>query len=338
MDNLNHEEYSKMILALQQEKEKLKIVAEMTANLVFEYHIDENTMLYTNYNAKWNLEPCVTNYTDFLLNSDIIFEKDRNRAKEFCRQLQIGQKEIHAILRRKFNNDYRWVEVAAKTIFDEMQQPSVVIGKITDIDERKKKEILLEKMSKIDSLTNLYNQATIRQEIIQALRNRNARDLSALFIIDIDYFKQINAQYGHLFGDAVLGSVAENLLNIFGKKALVGRIGGDEFIAYLPNTSRMEVESLANDFGKKLCDDFKDRLKEFKLKVTASIGVAFSIGKDKFYEDFFIEADKALYYVKNIGKHGYEIYDGSDKYVSKEQLINQLDLNTSIIPQEGDSE
>lgn len=95
----------------------------------------------------------------------------------------------------------------------------------------------------------------------------------ALFIIDIDDFKSINDNMGHLVGDDVLSNVSSMFLNVFYENAIVGRIGGDEFIVFLKD---IKSEKVIYDKADKLVNGFKAGYIENNLdyKVSGSIGIA----------------------------------------------------------------
>ena len=123
-----------------------------------------------------------------------------------------------------------------------------------------------------DVLTGcLTYEATIRE--LDREINRSARggvDLSVCFI-DVDDFKHINDRYGHLYGNEVLARIGQILRDGVRSCDSVGRYGGDEFIAILPQTSEMEARRLAGRLGTRLADT---AIEPLERPLTASIGVA----------------------------------------------------------------
>ncbi|GHV17763.1 hypothetical protein AGMMS49938_18640 [Fibrobacterales bacterium] len=138
--------------------------------------------------------------------------------------------------------------------------------------------------------------------------NKNEIKLGAFFVIDIDYFKQVNDNYGHERGDTVIRSVAKVLQNTFGdENEIVARIGGDEFAAFCPDIND-------NLFIENKCQKIRNLMQEVryaedKPPVTLSIGIVnFRYGEDDSqFSDLFNRADNALYDVKARGRNGYEI-------------------------------
>lgn len=323
--------YESVILALEQERKKLSIVASMSANLIFEYDIASQTMYYTNKNAAWQSEDVMVNYAENLLGGDFIWYEDKKLAISFCQDLNAGKDDIFFELRWKFpNGQYRWIEVKAKTLKDENGKPILVLGQAADINERKQKELFWKKLSKSDSLTGLYNQNTIKKSIRKALSQKRTEETGALFIIDIDFFKQINDSYGHLFGDAVLCSVADEMKHIFPKGALLGRIGGDEFLAYIERTTKKEAE----DFAKYICfrirNIYKEKEEVGKVQISCSVGISLASEEERDYATLFSKADKALYFVKENGKGNYEVFNAEKKYAD----TNEKETNEGLTLQD----
>lgn len=102
-------------------------------------------------------------------------------------------------------------------------------GYMTDIDDMKQYESYLLDVSQKDGLTHLYNKVTVEKRIEE---NILLHGKGTLLMLDIDCFKKLNDQYGHLEGDKILKGFAAELTSVF-QNEIIGRIGGDEFIVYL---------------------------------------------------------------------------------------------------------
>lgn len=108
-----------------------------------------------------------------------------------------------------------------------------IIGKLIDINEEEAEKQELIKKSETDGLTGIYNAITARRLIAESLESAGSIPADALIIIDCDKFKDINDTYGHLQGDRVLVNISKALVQAFRKTDIIGRIGGDEFCAYI---------------------------------------------------------------------------------------------------------
>jgi diguanylate cyclase (GGDEF)-like protein len=121
-------------------------------------------------------------------------------------------------------------------------------------------------------------------------------------MIDIDYFKKYNDNYGHIAGDIVLKAVARIFLKMTGPKAIVARYGGEEFAIVLPQTTEKEAAELAEKLRKKV-EERIFYLRREKTSVTISVGVASAVNQTKDVNHLIAEADKALYEAKKAGRN-----------------------------------
>ncbi|MEG2349463.1 MAG: GGDEF domain-containing protein [Hungatella sp.] len=161
-----------------------------------------------------------------------------------------------------------------------------------------------------DSLTGLYNKGITDKLVAEHLLCNHSHTTSAFFMIDVDNFKDINDHFGHAYGDQVLCELGGKLLHIFRSDDIIGRIGGDEYIAYLKNgaTNQIVCEK-AEEICKAFHMVYQDVQGE-KYEISSSVGVAVSPKDGITFEELYRHADTALYAAKTVGKDNYQIYDG----------------------------
>ena len=166
--------------------------------------------------------------------------------------------------------------------------------------------------SKHDLLTGLFNKRSFEDEVKTALKNKKPDDVSVLLILDFDNFKHVNDNYGHQIGDEVLKAFALILGRAFRTKDIIGRVGGDEFMVFMPN--------LSADFVKRADEISTEILHELAiLKVgtaqhfSCSIGIGTDAGNYDFNKLYKL-ADKALYESKERGKACYVRYSSDEKH------------------------
>ncbi len=201
----------------------------------------------------------------------------------------------------------RWLRVTVKQIRDKNGLMLRIIGKVQDIDEERREKELLVMRAQKDSLTNVYNAATVRSLVGQFLRKG---ELGTFFIMDVDYFKNINDQYGHLTGDHVLTQMGELLKGQFRSSDVVGRLGGDEFVVFMRgDMQKWEIAQKCESMLQNAADIAFDGK---KTEVTLSIGAA-TAGYEENYNDLYRRADRMLYKVKKSGRNGYRIDLGKEK-------------------------
>lgn len=214
----------------------------------------------------------------------------------------IGECEVRL---RQPNGGYIWCKLHCAMVTDHQGQPTRVVGHLVDIEEQHKRTERLMIEAQSDPLTGLYNKTAIKELVERALET-TPHLAHALFMLDIDNFKGVNDQLGHLFGDAVLMDVAAKLKRLFRRDGIVGRIGGDEFVIHLQtNCPIEEIEKRAET----VCDAFRHTYSGEKndYKISCSIGIALSVASDSF-DTLFHKSDLALYQAKFIGKDQYVVY------------------------------
>lgn len=161
--------------------------------------------------------------------------------------------------------------------------------------------------SELDPLTKLYNKSTTEnfgRMKLQTFKESKGNDtIMALYMIDLDHFKEANDTYGHQFGDKVLVEFSKNLRKKFRPNDCIGRFGGDEFVVIIDNLPNMEIiDRKAREIKQVALDLVID---DINAGITASIGIAIVPQDGTDYETVFKAADKALYYVKNNGRNNF---------------------------------
>ncbi len=175
--------------------------------------------------------------------------------------------------------------------------------------------------SRRDPLTGLWNRAYM-QERIENVIEEGAK--GALFIMDIDNFKVINDQYGHMAGDNLLKVFAELLQQCAGEKDMICRIGGDEFLIFVGEPySRVELGRYAFEIITSMCEKMEQM--EYDISPSVSIGLARVPEDGDDFKTLYSNADKALYYVKQNGKNDFHFY-GDEKLAEDERTSQIVDL------------
>jgi diguanylate cyclase (GGDEF)-like protein/PAS domain S-box-containing protein len=174
---------------------------------------------------------------------------------------------------------------------------NIQLEKIEEMQEQ------LREQANRDPLTGLYNRRyldhRINQEILEA--EQKNEDISIIFC-DIDHFKIINDQFGHLVGDAVLQSIANILLSTIREGDIACRIGGDEFIVVLPRTTILVAENRALELVQRISNyDFYSP--DIKPCIHLSMGVVCYPEHGSNRDELFRAADMALYQAKSQGRN-----------------------------------
>ena len=209
---------------------------------------------------------------------------------------------VYFILKHRLQNgELRDVEVYSGPIL--VQGRQLLYSVIHDVTERIRLEREMKHMATTDALTELNNRRQFFELASQELKraHRYERPLTVL-MLDIDYFKSINDNYGHHSGDVVLKAFAALAKGTLREADILGRIGGEEFAAVLPETpldAGILVAERLRDATSKLAVNAKDA----DINFTISIGVSIVAKEDAIIEDAINRADEALYKAKRMGRN-----------------------------------
>lgn len=156
--------------------------------------------------------------------------------------------------------------------------------------------------SRLDQMTGLLNKYTIQFLIEEDLSGRQPGTQSAMVLIDLDHFKQINDTLGHLAGDNFICQTAAIIQNYFKDNALCGRVGGDEFLLYISEVTDISFVVLQTEILRQ--EIYRQAsVKNSMITTQASIGIAFSSEYCYNFEQLFSAADDALYRAKTSGRN-----------------------------------
>jgi len=162
--------------------------------------------------------------------------------------------------------------------------------------------------SMLDALTGIYNLRYFQEKLLHEFKKakQGQTELSVL-MIDVDYFKKFNDNYGHAFGDIVLKQVAQAIKKSCRDTDIVSRYGGEEFVVILPEANLKSSLVTAERIRKKI-ESLPLKHGEQTLKVTASIGAASYPAVCLTMSELVSRADQAMYVAKNKGRNNSQVY------------------------------
>ncbi len=231
---------------------------------------------------------------------------------------------------RAATNDERWWSISGRPVYDRFDQLRGFIGTGTDLTEIKRSEAEVSRLARFDALTGLANRAEIGNLLRQALVGQaNTVRSAALFLLDLDRFKNVNDTLGHPAGDALLKQVAQRLVNVIGSNGHVGRLGGDEFKVVLPGkTSRTQIEALANALIESVSRPYLIDRAQVSIGVSVGIAVAPDDGRND--EELTRNADLSLYAAKAAGRGVHRFYDSSMHAAADRRAMLEKDLTVAV--------
>ena len=209
------------------------------------------------------------------------------------------------------------------------------IGMVRDLSERKRAEVLIEKLAFYDPLTQLPNRRLLKQRLAEALKLRQSgEELGALLYIDLDNFKHLNDSLGHGTGDQLLRQVASRLQQSVRQHDLVARLGGDEFIILLQNLSSVQqvalqqAELVAEKVRTALNSPFK--LEQLSYVSSPSIGITLFSDDNNSIDELLQQADLAMYQAKAAGKNMIKFFDVAMQVKASERTRLESELREAI--------
>lgn len=188
--------------------------------------------------------------------------------------------------------------------YDVFIKKSMLSGmkKIEELRQMEKEKDHYEEISRLDGMTGILNKNAIEYYIKEYLDIYNPVQKAGLILIDIDNFKMINDNFGHMLGDTIIKRVAKTITQTFRSTDIVGRVGGDEFLVLMKGVKTKgevveKAEELRITFEKIFMED------QDKFKISVSVGVSMIENNSYDYGQLFSKADQALYEAKNAGRN-----------------------------------
>jgi diguanylate cyclase (GGDEF)-like protein/PAS domain S-box-containing protein len=230
---------------------------------------------------------------------------------------------------RKNNGDYIWVSLRGFASKSE-QGEQCISGSQADISERKEHEQRMSYAAFHDPLTGLANRRQLDKvlhESMQRSQQAGSRETALLFI-DLDNFKQVNDNYGHKAGDALLVEIARRLQQCLRPGDHLGRFGGDEFVVLLDDLACLDD---AEHVAQRMLDSLSSalRIEGHLLSVSASIGITV-LPHGTPPSELLQAADLALYQAKMAGKAQFAHYTKDMQSAAQELLDKQAALTKGL--------
>jgi diguanylate cyclase (GGDEF)-like protein/PAS domain S-box-containing protein len=244
----------------------------------------------------------------------------------------------YAIIRAS-DNKTRWVIGHGDIEYDQAGNPSHLVGAIQDITERKETEAIIHNLAYYDPLTALPNRRLLLEQLKHAieLERRDSRHL-ALLMLDLDHFKAVNDNLGHLAGDELLQQAAARIKASLREVDTVARLGGDEFVVLLEDITHSEdAARVAEDIIANLSKPFQllqnnNTYSELsrKVRIGASIGISLFPQHGDSPETLLDNADIALYKAKDEGRGCFAYFSEEFTLIARERIALETRLRHAI--------
>ncbi len=267
------------------------------------------------------------NLSDLFILDDASREGERTLAFHMNARSSFQELPVRAATRR----EERWWSINGRPIYDGFNNFLGFRGSGSDLTEKRRTEQHATRLAHFDSLTGLANRFQMSQTLEKILNApQPAHRICAVFLLDLDRFKQVNDTMGHPAGDALLKQVAQRLAGTVGDLGRVGRLGGDEFKVILPG--RIDRGSLAG-LAQRVIDNLSQpyTIEGARVVIGASLGIALSPDDGVTSEAIIRNADLALYAAKDRGRGVYHFYAADLHSDAEERRQLEADLRDALV-------
>lgn len=286
-------------------------VLRYTKDIPFEINLADRTL--TIYRGK-DEEREVCRKLDYfipenMLRNERICLEEYDKYNAIYESLTKGKSVEPVVLKLKIDGKWDYNKLHIKTI-----DKNHIVGFLEDYNEQEYQNQKMEEISiknQIDFLTTLYNREFFSLEVEKILKERLSHETeqkSALFLLDLDFFKKANDTLGHIAGDEILHKSGLVMKSIIRSTDLAGRLGGDEFVLFIKDAKDISaIQVCAEKVNKALHRTYGEG--EKTVTVSVSIGIVV-VTKEKTFSELYKTADLALYEAKKQGRNGYYIISG----------------------------
>ena len=268
--------------------------------------------------------------TDLVMPNMTGLELQQRLQQRYDRQIPI----IFMTADEREDNESRGLEGGAMDYIRKPFKPEVLLRRVDNVMrsiENVERIRGLKAETETDPMTGLLNKAYATKVLVETCE----KSAGTLMMVDLDSFKLVNDIYGHGMGDSVLIRFAEIIRSVIRTTDIAGRMGGDEFIVFCKD---IRDEAIIADKARAINEAILHSAKELMgedmgIPLGASVGAVAVPDEGTVFEVLYKKADKALYRVKQNGKHGYAIYreEGAAEAEREKSAAGTLDTIRKIL-------
>ncbi|MDI3115639.1 phosphodiesterase PdcB [Clostridioides difficile] len=294
-----------------------ELLSQSTEDYIFFWDINRNkfkisSAIFDEFNLSKEIESDLVNCW-----SKIVYPDDVQIWKDDIQELLDGKKGEHNLEYRLINKyeEIVWISCRGKVYVSDDLKTILLVGRIKNIGEK----------NKFDSITGTWNREQFEHRMNYLMKEKIYKN-GAMFIMDVDNFKNINEKYGHSYGDKVLRAIATEVLEYLPKDVRLYRLDGDEFAFFYPMCTKETIEKIYEKIH--MYTNTQHEIESNKYYCTITAGVAMYPEDGDNYLDLFKHADIALDIAKISGKNrikffSQELYENKLKVISMQQKLRE---------------
>lgn len=287
--------------------QKYEIAIEGTNSAVWEFDVEDETIYFSEgFKNIIGISIKEKDNIHKIFHEILSSEDEEKLIRKFIEYKNIEKNEIYDQVQIKTNMGIsKWLLIHGKWIYDRHKKIKLINGIILDVTQMKEQEEYIKYIAYHDSLTNLAN----RRSFIKKLEEKISENKpGAVILLDLDNFKGINDTLGHSYGDKVLKKVAEELKGFKDDKIFLSRFGGDEFFLLIED--EIDISKIEN-YAKQITDIFRSKLiiEKEEIFISCSMGITLYPSDSNEVSQLLMNADMAMYKVKNAEKNNYVFFN-----------------------------
>ncbi|PKM84622.1 MAG: hypothetical protein CVU86_06205 [Firmicutes bacterium HGW-Firmicutes-11] len=285
-------------------EQRFRLLSSLSENIIYELNTETSDVIFPNgFKKIIGYPPPKEDFPKAFARNGLIHQEDKARFLDAYIAYPTDEDKRYGeyrLLDRE--GQYRWFRFEELLLRDEKGNVIRIIGRMRDIDEEKKRLESLQAKSRIDPGSGAFNKGATEYLVGRHLEQDYDRS-HAVLVLDIDDFKLLNDQRGHLYGDQIIRHIVAIVRESLRTSDLIGRIGGDEFLIFIQDVpGEAFVASKTMHLLKTI---------QSQLEIGISIGIGLYPEHGKTFDELYHAADTAMYKVKNQGKSGFAFCAGA---------------------------
>ncbi|PKM95397.1 MAG: hypothetical protein CVU84_04840 [Firmicutes bacterium HGW-Firmicutes-1] len=308
-------------------EERYRLVFDASRDGLWDYDMINRNIYYSEQALELLKVNDFENQEFISLHCEAIPPEDYKTVKTYRKEILNGKRDKYTIeFKYKASEHFLWLEEQVMVLRDQDGNIKRIGGSISDITEKKLKDVKIHTLAYYDTLTLLPNRSFFYEEINRIIETQyTTMDSLAIIILDIDDFKLVNDIFGHEIGDEVLLTIANRFKAMDWDNITIARLGGDEFGLLV--VEKLDEEEITEQLS--LITQLVDqpiKIMNHDVKLTSSMGISFfpKDGTDK--EILLKNAELALYKAKSLGKSCYNFFD----IKMAEELLKKVDMGLEL--------
>ncbi len=296
---------------LEQSIEYNRAITELSKDLYFEYEIASDTLSFSEiFREVFGKDSVITGFRKRLEKTKIIHPEELPAVVGIFNSMMSGRKQVRFEL-RMLPRDGKpcWYICYASIIFGENRNPHKVVGKLSLINTVENAPAEAEYQPTLDSLTNVCTKESAEIMIRDLLHKQKSDSLSALLLIDLRNYKNINEVRKAINGENILSTIGQVLKREFRTSDIIGRIGLSEFIVFIKD---LPTDHMVYEIANRLCKELEAlySYEHTKNGITVSIGITLQKGEQDF-QAMLANANAALVMAKKVPVSSFEVFSGA---------------------------